>query len=85
MSTRKAAAIGIALALAGSGSAFACNTGDVYCDNRGYRWECQCYTTEGCQYYHYGVCSAYYDEGLKTPRGAAGAGVKACFGATKSC
>lgn len=49
----------VALAVFGSGPTLACNPGDIQCDGAGYRYVCQCYTTDGCQYYSNGTCSAY--------------------------
>ena len=78
MSNLKTAIFGMALAFVGSASASACNTGDVYCDN-GYRYECQCYTTEGCRYYQYGRCSAFKSEDPCAPFGIWAAPANACM------
>ena len=44
--------------LGGSSVALACDVGDIQCDSAGYRYVCQCYTTDGCQYYYSGSCTA---------------------------
>ena len=38
----------------------ACDPGNIQCDSAGYRYVCQCYTSDGCQYYYDGTCSAYH-------------------------
>ncbi len=52
--------LAVSFAAFGTGSAKACNPGDIQCDNAGYRYVCQCWTSEGCQYYPNGSCSAYH-------------------------
>ena len=44
-----------AMTLRGAGAAAACDPGDMQCSN-GYRYVCQCWTVDGCNYYSSGVC-----------------------------
>jgi hypothetical protein len=47
----------VALVFCNCTAALACNVGDIQCDAAGYRYVCECWTSEGCNYYPDGVCT----------------------------
>jgi hypothetical protein len=49
-----------ALLFLGCSAAYACNPGDIHCEN-GYKFTCKCWTISGCNYEADGTC--YRDDG----------------------
>lgn len=60
LSSGRFVAVIAALSFLGCSAASACTPGDIQCD-KGYRFECQCWTDgKGCRYFPSGTC--YHDD-----------------------